>query len=172
MRGYGVIVLIAAVIGVMWYAAGDDGRSEAASRREGIWQQLIVAAEHGDCTAARALIANGAIHLRPKGAMSPLHTAAAMREVEMVQLLIAAGEDVNVGTELGWTPLMSAADVRGHPGPAAGEVAELLLRAGARADLRNRWNETALDLAVATGNATVARVLRAERRGCGAERGE
>ena len=59
---------------------------------------------------------------------SPLHTAAANGQKEVVELLITKGANVDAKGRLDWTPLFYAVD-EGHK-----EVAELLLDQGARVD--------------------------------------
>lgn len=67
--------------------------------------------------------------------ITPLHEAAAAGLTEAVELLVAAGADVNAADSSGQTPLCSCADA---------ETAKMLIAKGARADVRNRRGETPL----------------------------
>ena len=71
---------------------------------------------------------------KPPTAKAPaisIHEAAANGNIEAVKQHIAAGTDVNVKNEFGWTPLYYAA-LYGHK-----EVAELLIAAGADVNVKN-----------------------------------
>lgn len=87
-------------------------------------------------------------------AVRPLHSAAAVGQRAVVQILLAHGGDPNVRQQGGWTPLQEAA----HLGDA--EMARMLLERGADPALANDEGKTALDLALAGGHAPVADLLR------------
>ena len=76
-------------------------------------------------------------------------------EVEMARMLIARGANVNVADKLGMTPLLWAANVD------FGDTAmiELLLKSGAKPDVRNKDGLTALELARKYGHSTLIPVL-------------
>jgi len=64
-------------------------------------------------------------------------------QVDVAQLLIARGADVNRADKIGFTPLLYAASIDfGDSG-----MIDLLLKAGAHADARTKDGLTALDLA-------------------------
>jgi ankyrin repeat protein len=64
-------------------------------------------------------------------------------QVDLAQLLIARGADVNRTDKIGFTPLLYAASI--DFGDSA--MIDLLLKSGARADVRTKEGLTALDLA-------------------------
>lgn len=74
-----------------------------------------------------------------------LHRAAKRGDFDLVRTLFIRGYDVNASDCDGYTPLMLAAN-GGH-----GRVCELLISSGARCDIENARNETALSLARKNG---------------------
>jgi hypothetical protein len=72
-----------------------------------------------------------------------IHEAAANGNIEAVKQHIAAGTDVNVKNEFGWTPLHYAA-LKGQK-----EIAELLIAKGADVNAVGDLGRTPLDLAYA-----------------------
>ena len=85
---------------------------------------------------------------------TPLHYAAIKGHKEVVELLIAAGADVNAKDIDEWTPLHRAADA-GHK-----EVAELLIAKGALVNAKDRVGETPLDFAINKNRTETADLLR------------
>jgi uncharacterized protein len=89
----------------------------------------------------------------------PIHSAVARADeadvLAVVQLLLAAGADVNAVQQGGYTALHQAAD-RGHA-----SVVKALLAAGAQADARAANGRTAADHAQAQGHAAVVALLKA-----------
>ncbi|MYB07342.1 MAG: hypothetical protein F4Y24_13405 [Gemmatimonadetes bacterium] len=88
------------------------------------------AAMRGDAAAVRALIADGAdVNVAQGDGMTALHWAASNRDPGLARMLVEAGADIGAGTRIGrYTPLHVAAQA------GAGEVAEVLLGAGAEPD--------------------------------------
>jgi ankyrin repeat protein len=82
----------------------------------------------------------GAVRL---GNLAVLDRAALGNQVEVARLLIARGADVNRADKIGFTPLLYAASI--DFGDSA--MIDLLLKSGARADVRTKDGLTALDLA-------------------------
>ena len=82
-----------------------------------------------------------------------LHYAAALGRDDMVGRLVQAGALLDIGDKDGFTPLMRAAQ-NGHI-----LTVRRLLDAGAKANLVNANNHTALDLAVAAGAKEIAEIL-------------
>ena len=97
----------------------------------------------------------------------PLVEAARRGDTRAVEVLLAAGADVNAATRTGETALLAAA-ARGHE-----EIAARLLDAGAEVDVRDRALGTPLDAAERAGHQGVARRLRARgARGSGKSVGD
>jgi uncharacterized protein len=87
--------------------------------------------------------------------VTPLHSAAAARQVAIARLLIAHGADVNAGqAESGFTPLHEAAangDI---------ELATLLLEHGAKINAKMKDGKTPLAFAVSRNQSEMAAFLR------------
>lgn len=77
-----------------------------------------------------------------RGEPSPLHLAASTGDVAKCSALIAAGTDVNAATDDGWTPLHVACNNK-H-----GDVVRLLIKNGARGNVRDRYDITPLHRAM------------------------
>lgn len=90
---------------------------------------------------------------------TPIHVAAALDDADVVELLIAAGANIDAKTANGATPLHWAAMVN------AGNSAEVLIRKGA--DVRATTSEglTALQVASMKGSAKVADLLKSAEAG-------
>ena len=82
---------------------------------------------------AQALAEGGDPDARDRWGVSALAQAAAGGKLEIVQLLLDKGAQVDKSSDAGNTPLMLAA-ARGHDA-----VVAVLLAAGAKADHRNKW---------------------------------
>ena len=108
--------------------------------------------------AARLLIERGAevaVHARGFGRVAPIHSAAASRSREIVQMLLERGAPVDDVQEGGWTALMSAA----HSGDR--ELAELLLAHGADPRKKAEDGSDAIGKADEAGHTDLADQLRA-----------
>jgi ankyrin repeat protein len=120
------------------------------------WTALHMASYFGKKDAAKMLIEAGApIRARSSNAMNnhPIHAAAAGKRPEIVDLLIAAGADVNATQAGGFTPLHAAAqngDV---------DMAKALLAGGADANIRADNGQLPLDLALGQGHKPVVDIL-------------
>jgi ankyrin repeat protein len=124
------------------------------------WTALHLAAFFGHTAAAAALLAKGAeVKARSTNPMqnTPLHAAAAGRQMDLVKLLIDHGADVNARQHGGWTALHAAA----QSGDAA--LVQMLLENGADVSARADNNQSALDLALTKGHQQVVDLL--ENRG-------
>lgn len=78
-----------------------------------------------------------------RSGLTLLDRAVLGNQVEVARLLIARGADVNHADKIGFTPLLYAASI--DFGDSA--MIDLLLKSGARADVRTKDGQTALDLA-------------------------
>jgi adenosylhomocysteine nucleosidase len=86
--------------------------------------------------------------------VTPLHSAAAGRSLEVARLLLRHDVDVNARQQGGWTALHAAA-LHGDA-----DLARLLLARGAAAQAVNDNGKTALELAVEKGYGEVVGILR------------
>lgn len=84
---------------------------------------------------------------------TPLHWAAHLSEIEIVQLLLRGGAKANVKNVYGVTPLALAC-VNAHPG-----IVEALLKSGADPNIASVSEETPLMIAARTGNVDVVKAL-------------
>jgi hypothetical protein len=102
------------------------------------------AVRFGNLAVARKLLDMGvpADELERSG-LTLLDRAVLGNQVEIARLLIARGADVNHADKIGFTPLLYAASI--DFGDSA--MIDLLLKSGARADVRTKDGQTALDLA-------------------------
>ncbi len=173
-------LLVAAVVAALSLGVGLSSPAVASS--------LAVAAQGGDLTQVRELIASGADVNTPQAdGSTPLLWAAYHSYPEMVAALIEAGADADAANNFGMTPLLQASrygDVEvmralleggasleaRHPtgetplmaAARAGSVpaVTLLLERGADPDaVETQWHQTALMWAATEGHADVARVL-------------
>lgn len=76
---------------------------------------------------------------------TPLHVLAWQNDLEGLQILIAAGADLNAQGEMNETPLHIAITQRNIP------MIQALLKAGARDDIRCEFGDTAKERAVESG---------------------
>jgi len=143
----------------------------------GGYTPLFIATAEGKLAAAKALIDAGA---KCQGTFGPqkltlLMAVATQRPPERrltqvlqkvgpVQLaddLVAHGAEVNAASSSGVTALMIAAAHDNAP------MIGLLIRAGAKSDMKSAQGQTALDIAVQNGSEAAARILRLLGSGAG-----
>jgi ankyrin repeat protein len=116
---------------------------------------LMLAAFNGHTEIVKALLHHkAAVDTRDVAKRTALMFASSGPFHATVEVLLAAGSDVNAkdGIE-GWTPLMFAA------GEGQLEVVTLLLKHGAKPEIKDTDNETARDFAVRKGHTAVAELL-------------
>ncbi len=101
------------------------------------------AVRHGYLDVAETLVKLGAPVDRTDARITPLVKAVLGDQVEMARFLIAKGADVNHVDGNGMTPLLYAASIDfGSPA-----MIDVLLKAGARTDIKTKDGKTALELA-------------------------
>ncbi len=115
---------------------------------------LMIASREGHPAAAELLLEKGAGVDNPNTfGETPLYVAAFSCRDSVIRVLLRYGADVNRSNDSGRTPLMSACFL-GHP-----TTVRLLLEAGADSGLRDKYGDTALDIAQKFKNQNVVKVL-------------
>lgn len=109
----------------------------------------------GHAETIKSLIAQGNdINTRNTQGMAPLHLAAAKGNIDMIQLLLDSGAEVDVvTTDSCYTSLHYAASI------GQVELCELLIRRGADTDAQTSTQETPMHLAIARGHSKVVALL-------------
>lgn len=120
---------------------------------------LHIAAFNGSADEVKKLLRE---HANPNATdqhgWTPLHDAAIQGHTEIVRLLLAADAQVDMqDTQDLYTPLHDAVRMNYV------EIARLLLEHGADLSLKDRWQETPLDIAQKYGFNDVARVVKQKR---------
>lgn len=134
--------------------AGDCGLVNAYSH-DG-WTPLHLAAFFGRPDIAHIVLANGAdVLARSKNEMenTPLHAAVAGKRSDIAAVLLAHGAEANSRQHGGWTPLHAAAQNDDY------ELARLLISFGADVKARADNQQTAHDLALTKGHASIVQLL-------------
>lgn len=137
---------LAAALLLVGLARADDSIHQAANR--------------GDVAQVRELLKRGVDpDARDSYGGTALHAAMFQDKVEVVELLIAHGFDVNaIGPRNGYTPLHDAVWADNVP------AARLLLKHGARTDIKGRDGLTPHEKALREGKAKIAELLRSPPR--------
>jgi ankyrin repeat protein len=166
------LALLAVTVWPLWKLGTTQGsyalRQSAALKKEyaalDVDGQLLLAARHGDPKRVGALIVHGAnVQARemkqPDAGRTALHYAAGGyrmagpgKHVEVAELLVAKGADVNATVEGGYTPLHVAS------GLGNAEMVSFLLAHGADANAKDRRG-TPLSAAVVQGHLEVVKLL-------------
>ncbi len=119
--------------------------------------ELHYAANEGDLTKVKALLAGGArAELPDDNGWTPLHFAAQARSVPVAEALLAAGSPTDAPDRDGNTPL-STAVFNSH---GEGELIALLRRHGADATRRNAHGISPVALARSIGNYDIAQFFK------------
>lgn len=130
--------------------------------------ELTQAIDDGNLDQARRLLSLGADPNEPnRHGESPLMVAAALDDVDALELLVANGADVNKACHEGFTALHMAVDASidntiqrgGLPGDMPTAAIRWLLRHGADTEARTHRGDTALDIARMYGDVSVATLL-------------
>jgi uncharacterized protein len=101
---------------------------------------------------AKLLLENGAdSNVNDKNQWKPLHFAAQNNNVEIAQVLIQYGADINAQDEFGNTVIWRAV----FSSQGKGDMIRFLLSNGAKPEIKNNKNVSALDLAERIGNYNV-----------------
>ena len=109
---------------------------------------------------AQVLHRNGSsVEPRGRSGDSPLHSAAYKEDLEMVQVLLGYGVDVNAQNNYHYTPLNNYATCGRFCGLTGLRVTRLLLDHGADPNIRSRFNESPLHEASQKGSIEMARLL-------------
>lgn len=118
-------------------------------------EPLVSAVKQGDRLAVQGLLATGSdVNVLDKGVdKTPLMEAVATNNLELVQLLLGAGAQVNARNEYGQTALMELGD------EATPELVRTLVTAGARLNLRDKDGDGALLNLARWGKADTLRAL-------------
>ena len=115
---------------------------------------LAKALSPANIEAAKQAIADGADVNSIDEGWTHLYTATVFGHKEIIELLIAAGADVNADEGTGLTPLHSAAN-HGRK-----EIAKLLIAAGADVNAKDVLDVTPLDYAISRKHPETAALLR------------
>ena len=110
----------------------------------------------GDKEKIKSLIAAGQdVNTKSKNGATALHYASSYGHIEIAELLIQNGANVNSldNTNSGWTPLQLASS------SGIQEIVELLLANGADSSVKNNSGKTALDLARQRNHAEIVELL-------------
>ena len=131
--------------------------SQTVGRSDSVDRRLVQAAQRQDTEAVRALLGERVdVDMPQADGATPLAWAVHWDALDMADLLIRAGANVNAANDLGVTPLMLASTNGGA------RMVERLLKAGADHAVARSTGETALMMASRTGSVAVVRLLVAQ----------
>ena len=119
---------------------------------------LHTAAWEGNADDARALLGDvwSSVNAQDKNGWTPLFWAAGNGHAKVARILLDAGAHVDIQDQNGNTPLHLVASGLSQDHI---DVARALLDAGAKVDIRNSQGSTPIQVATATGNSELARIL-------------
>ena len=114
---------------------------------------LFIASHYGHTSSVEKLLENNAdVTLGHKG-LTPLHTAAIIGHLKIVELLINHGSPINLRESLGCTSLMLACFNKQE------EVVDYLLQNGAEVNIQDDKGATALSIAAQEGATSIVEML-------------
>jgi ankyrin repeat protein len=115
--------------------------------------ELVKAATSGDRQSVEDLLKAGAdVEARDTSGRTPLYLASEQGKLDVVELLLARGADINAITG-GTTPLHRACNLPSD------EIAKLLIKRGAGVNVRNKGGLAPLDVAACFGRMDIAILL-------------
>jgi tankyrase len=91
-----------------------------------------------------------------KGLLQPLHNSASYGHIEVAEILIQSGADVNAQDIYLFTPLHEASIKKKY------EICKLLIKNGADPNLKNRDGQSALDIAIKLDDEDLIDILRGD----------
>ena len=128
--------------------------SQAAGRALSVDRRLVEAAQRQDTETVRALLGERVdVDLPQADGATPLAWAVHWDALDMADMLVRAGANVNAANDLAVTPLMLASTNGSAP------MVDMLLQAGADGAVARPTGETALMMASRTGSVAVVRLL-------------
>jgi len=120
-------------------------------------ERFFQAAREGDIQTVQSMLGRdpSLVHISNERGLTPLMVAVSSmeRNLQVVQILVQAGADVNAQTDDRVTALHMMVDVDGpaETGEVPSQLARVLVHAGANVEQRNRWGHTPLMSAVVGG---------------------
>ena len=140
------------VLVLMFFAMSSSAWAECGKFCDRAWWKTATASDvQAELDAGADVMARS--EMKYYNGYTPLHWATSYGNAEMVQLLIAAGADVDTRSESGITPLQNAA------GSGTAEMVQLLITAGADVNTRSRFGHTPLIMAAEYGQAETVQLL-------------
>lgn len=147
------------MFGQMRPAAGGKAQEQAPKiDMQAFYDSLQFSTGIGDLDVAERTLRDVGVNRRGENGATLLGVAAFHRDTNVVQLLVAAGADVNAKDDDGLTPLMQAMLMGSDIRPTAG-VIDLLLANGADLQARNNEGDTVLGIAANHGVLEAVKVL-------------
>jgi ankyrin repeat protein len=119
------------------------------------WPRFIEALESGNISVVKQLIKEGINVNVIRDGLTPLMVAASKGHIEMAEVILQAGANINARSDDGWTALHKAAYDQTET-----NIVDLLLQSGIDLEAKNKSGRTALQLAEEKGHRDIAHVIR------------